>query len=98
VVLYAVPLTEQHQRIGGFTASFTVLRLLTPLKMSYETAKKRAEPSIAIIEELPQMRQETVELVIKSVHGSVKAYVLVNNHAEGYALLTIQALVNTLAN
>ena len=38
------PLAEQHTRLGTFTAPFTVLRLLTPLKMSYEAAKKRAEP------------------------------------------------------
>ena len=42
---YMPPLREQHQRMEEhFTAPFTVLRLLTPLKMSYENAKKRAEP------------------------------------------------------
>ena len=35
---------EQHQRMGRFTPPFTVLRLLTPLNISYEAAKKRAEP------------------------------------------------------
>jgi len=32
----------------------SVLRLLTPLKMSYDAAKKRAEPYTKIVEELPQ--------------------------------------------
>lgn len=41
---------------------FTVLRLLTPLKTSYEVAKKRAEPYPKIVEEIPQMRRETVQL------------------------------------
>ena len=42
---YMPPLREQHQQmLEHFTAPFTVLRLLTPLKMSYEAAKKRAEP------------------------------------------------------
>ena len=36
-------LTEQHKRLEAFTAIFTVLRLLTPLKMSYAAAKKRAK-------------------------------------------------------
>jgi uncharacterized protein YecE (DUF72 family) len=36
------PLAEQHTQMQGFTAIFTVPRLLTPLKMSYEAAKKRA--------------------------------------------------------
>ena len=44
----------------GFTGAFTVLRLLTHLKMSYEAAKKRAEQNTKIVEELPQMRRETV--------------------------------------
>lgn len=43
---YMPSLREQHQRMEErFTAPFTVLRLLTPLKMTYEAAKKRAEPS-----------------------------------------------------
>jgi hypothetical protein len=37
---YMPPLSEQHERMAPFTAPFTVLRLLTPLKMSYEAAKK----------------------------------------------------------
>ena len=28
-------LADQHQRMASFTAPYTVLRLLTPLKMSY---------------------------------------------------------------
>ena len=58
-------LADQHSRMGSFTAPFTVLRLLTPLKMSYEAAKKRAEPYNKIVEELPEMRRDTVELVRK---------------------------------
>jgi uncharacterized protein YecE (DUF72 family) len=37
---YMPSLAEQHQRMEErFTAPFTVLRLLTPLEMSYEAAK-----------------------------------------------------------
>ena len=60
----------------GFTAVFTVLRLLTLLKMSYEAAKKRAEPYTKIVEELPQMRRKTVQLVRQAVTrtcGSISA-------------------------
>jgi hypothetical protein len=80
----------------GFTAVFTVLRLLTPLGVSYATTKKRAEPYTKIVEELPQMRQETVELVRKTVGEGRRAYVLVNNWAEGNAPLTVQGLVEIL--
>jgi hypothetical protein len=60
------PLREQHQRMQEhFTAPFTVLRLLTPLKMSYEAAKKRAEPYTKIVEDFPEMWRDTVDLVKK---------------------------------
>ena len=73
-----------------------VLRLLTPLKMTYEAANKRAEPYSKIVEELPEMRRDTVELVKKAVEEKRKAYVLVNNRSEGNAPLTIQALQTVL--
>lgn len=79
-----------------FTAPFAVLRLLMPLKMSYEAAKKRAEPFTKIVEEIPKMRRDTVDLVKKAVGEKRKAYVLVNNRSEGNAPLTIQALRNAL--
>ena len=82
--------------MGTFTAPFTVLRLLTPLKMTYEAAKKRAAPYDKIVGELPEMRAETVELVKQAVSRRISAYVLVNNRTEGNAPLTIQALVDAL--
>ena len=63
----------------GFAAVFTVVRLLTPLKLSYEAAKKRAEPYTKIVGELPEMRRDTVELVRKAIAQDQRAYVLVNN-------------------
>jgi hypothetical protein len=91
---------------SSFTAPFTVLRLLTPLGMSYATAKKRAEPYTKIVEELPTMRREAVQLVRQAVgagrRGSARvgagrrAYVLVNNRAEGNAPLTMQGLVGMI--
>ncbi|HAP40066.1 MAG TPA: hypothetical protein DCQ94_09930, partial [Nitrospira sp.] len=60
---YMPPLAEQHQRMKTMTAPFTVIRLLTPLKMTYEAAKKRAEPYDKIVGELPEMRKDTVSLI-----------------------------------
>lgn len=90
------PLAEQHARMDGFTASFTVLKLLTPWKISYEAAKKRAEPYTKIVEVLPEMRRETVDLVSKAVAGNRRAYVLANDRLEGNAPLTIQGLADQL--
>jgi uncharacterized protein YecE (DUF72 family) len=89
---YMPSLLDQHQRMGAFSAPFTVLRLLTPLNMSYEAAKKRAEPYTKIVGELPDMRKETVRLVKQAVAENRQAYVLVNNRSEGNAPLTVQAL------
>ena len=79
-----------------FTTPFKVPRLLTPLKMPYEAAKKRAEPYTKIAEGLPEMRRDTVDLVKKAVGEKRTAYVLVNNRSEGNAPMTIQALRNAL--
>ncbi len=93
---YMPSVAEQHKRMETFTAPFTVLRLLTPLKISYEQAKKRAEPYDKLVGELPEMRRDTVELVKKAVVENRRAYVLVNNRAEGNAPLTVEALVDQL--
>ncbi len=94
---YMPPLREQHQRMDEqFTAPFTVLRLLTPLNMSYEAAKKRPEPYTKIVEELSEMRRDTVELVKQVVREKRQAYVLVNNRSEGTAPLTIKAIMDQL--
>ena len=95
---YLPPLAEQHTRMGNFTAPFTVMRLLTLLKMSYEAAKKRTEPYTKIVDDLPAMRRETMELVRKAVAENRRAYVLVNNRSEGNAPLTVQALSEMLHN
>jgi uncharacterized protein YecE (DUF72 family) len=94
---YMPPLAEQHRRMDErFTAPFIVTRLLTPLNMSYETAKKRAAPYNTIVGELPQMRKETVTLIKQAVGENRRTYVLVNNRADGNAPLTVQALASYL--
>lgn len=73
-----------------------VLRLLTPLKMSYEAAKKRAEPYNKIVGELPEMRRDAIALIQHSIKIAKPAYVLVNNRSEGNAPTTIQGLTEML--
>ena len=89
-------LAEQHRRMERFSAPFTVVRLLTPLNMTYEAAKKRAAPYNKIVGELPEMRKDTVTLVQEAVAENRNAYVLVNNRSEGNAPLTIQALAHAI--
>ena len=89
-------LAQQHHRMQDFTAPFTVLRLLTPLGMTYEEAKKRAAPYDKIVGELPEMRTQTVDSVKEAVSRQDSRLLLVNNRTEGNAPLTIQALVELL--
>ncbi len=93
---YMPSLADQHQQMESFTAPFIVLRLLTPLKISYAEARKRAEPYNKIVGELPEMRRDTVDLVKKALEEKRRAYVIVNNRSEGNAPLTIQALTDAL--
>jgi len=94
---YMPPLADQHKRMyEKFTAPFTVLRLLTPLKMSYAIAKQRAAPYTKIVAELPEMRRDTIRLVHQSIKQAKPAYVLVNNRSEGNAPKTVQGLVEAL--
>lgn len=91
------PLREQHDRLQRrFTAPFMLVRLLTPLRMTYEEAVRRAEPYDRIVRALPDMRAGTVGLVRQAVEEGRRAYVLVNNRAEGCAPLTVQAIVDEL--
>jgi hypothetical protein len=82
--------------MGSFTAPFIVVKPLTPLKMSYEAAKKRAQPYTKIIEELPEMRRDRVEFVRKAAAEGRQAFVLVNNRSEGNAPLPVQAVAEML--
>ena len=66
------------------------------MNLSYQAAKQRAEPYTKIVETLPQMRHETVQLARQAFSEGRRAYVLVNNRAEGNAPLTVQALSDLL--
>jgi hypothetical protein len=64
--------------------------------MSYEAATRRAEPYTKIVEELPQMRRETAQLVRQAVSEGRRAYVLVSSSSEGNGPLTVQGLSEML--
>jgi uncharacterized protein YecE (DUF72 family) len=87
------PLSDQHRLLENtFTATFVVVRLLTPLGLAYEKAVERYKPYDRIVAEQPRMRQDTVALIQQALAAGTSPYVLVNNRAEGCAPLTVQAL------
>jgi hypothetical protein len=85
---------DEFQRHGMTTDEFC-LRLLTPLGMSYAAAKKRAEPYAKSWKSYHRCG-ETVQVVPQAVGADRRAYVLINNRAEGNAPLTVQGLVDIL--
>ena len=93
------PLFDQHRALDNtFTAPFVVVRLLTPLGLSYEKAVDRYKPYDRIVQVQPRMRQDTIALVRQAVTDGKSTYVLVNNRAEGCAPQTIQAIVADLTS
>ena len=62
----------------------------------HDAAKERAEPYTKIVDALPTMRRDTVNLVNQAIKEKRQAYVLVNNRSEGNAPLMVQALVERL--
>lgn len=93
---YMPPLAEQRERLSRSGAPFTVLRLLTPLKMICKAAKQRAQTYDKIGGELPEMQRDTATPIRRATTDGRSGYVLVSNRAEGNAPLTVQALVDRL--
>jgi hypothetical protein len=90
-------LRQQHARLEEiFTAPFVVIRLLTPLGMTYEHAVRTTRPYNRLVRPLPEMRADVVRLIRQGTAEHREVFVLVNNRAEGCAPLTIQALVDDL--
>ena len=58
--------------------------------------QQQSHHNTKIVEELPQMIREAVQLARQAVSARRYAYVLVYNRAEGNALLTVQALTEML--
>lgn len=89
------PLIEQMKRsaeAGGLESDFYVARLLTPLELPYAQAVKRYEPYERIRQPLPDMRADAVRLARRAIQRGARAFILVNNRAEGNAPGTIDAI------
>jgi uncharacterized protein YecE (DUF72 family) len=98
--LYGMPtLEQQHDTLGGaLTAPFVLLRLLTPRDKKYHDAVKAYQPYDKIVRPLADMRDSTLRLVTQAVKEQRRAYVLVNNRAEGHAPGTAKALYTSLVH
>ncbi len=84
------PLKRQFAK-GGHrflnAGNISVMRLLTPLRVRYETAYAQAFPFEEMVDGMtsPQMVEESVALMLEAVERDTYIHVLINNRAGGNA-------------
>ena len=83
---------EQLELPWTFPADFTVARALLKPGRSYTDAVKLFEPYDRIREQLPELRNDVLQLMAEAVRRRIEALILVNNRAEGNAPGMIRAL------
>ena len=77
---------------GGLKAPFYVSRILTPLGISYSDAVKKFQPYKEIAATNTTMRNDVVKLIKRALKRAVKAFIIVNNRAEGHSPGTISEI------
>ncbi len=78
---------------GGLKADFFVARILTPSGVKYEDAVKMFAPYETIKRPNPEMREDVVRLVKRTIERGSDAWLIVNNRAEGNSPMTIDSIV-----
>ena len=81
---------------GGLSSDFFVVRLLTPLGVSYKQAVERFSPYETIQERQQELRKDIVMLAKRSKERGVPAFIIVNNRLEGNSPQTISELVELI--
>ncbi len=90
-------LTAQAEVIPPEELPFTVVRLLLKPGTWYEDQRDRFRPFNRLVEPDETMRAQVVALTTRALAKGRKAYVLVNNKAEGCSPLTVEALAERVA-
>lgn len=88
---------EQTAVVPPDDADFAVVRLLLRPGTWYEEQKGRFAPFNRLVEPDERMRAEVVDIVRRVLRRKRRAFVLVNNKAEGSSPLTVMALARLLA-
>jgi uncharacterized protein YecE (DUF72 family) len=92
------PLKKQFGKSGsGFfnSAGQGVVRLITPLRMSYEDSYERGFPFDRMVEGMmnPQMIEDAVHLMREAIKREKKIVIIINNRAGGNGPLTASTIV-----
>ena len=91
------PLSKQFSKAGGTyfnSGRRGLIRLMTPLRMSYEESYAKASPFDKMVDGMlnPAMVEDTVKLIREGIAKGIKMVVLVNNRAGGNAPLIAQEI------
>ncbi len=90
-----MPMPGLQAEMVPVEAPFVVIRLLLRPGTGYGERREEFVPFNRIVDENPEMRRDTLDLI--RAGGARPVYVLVNNKAEGCAPATIRALAEELA-
>lgn len=88
---------EQAQVADPDRLPFTVVRLLLKPGTTYEEQREAFRPFDRIVDPDERMRLQVARLVRRAAADRKRAYVLVNNKAEGSSPLTVRAIAEILA-
>lgn len=91
-------ISAQRRLVPLSVNPFVIVRLLLPPGAAYEARRRQCEPFDRLIDRDPAMRAEVIALVREALGASLRAYVLVNNKAEGSSPLTISELAALYAS
>ncbi len=88
---------DQLDRAGSLTADFTVARALLRPGRSYRDAVEAFQPYDRVRDPNPELRADLARLAREAIGRGMRAYLVVNNRAEGSAPHTVAAVARLLA-
>ena len=95
------PLRKQFAKVKGElfnSGRQLVIRLITPLRMSYEESYVKAFPFEKLVSGMldPEMIEDTVKVVNEAVKDKIQVNLIINNRAGGNAPLIAQKITDRL--
>ncbi len=89
-------LKTQWQQAGGFTGTWSITRLLTPLRVAYEETYARYHPFAELKDEFPQMYRDAATIILEGTKASLPTVTVANNRAGGNANAINQRVLDEL--
>jgi hypothetical protein len=95
------PLRKQLAKVKAEffnSANQAVIRLITPLRMSYEESYAKAFPFDRMVDGMldPEMIEDTVKIVKEAIKDKIQVNLIINNRAGGNAPLNAQTMADRL--